>query len=211
MIEFLERGLVKASSQVEKRSIYKLDIRPCKACGYCMRQTSIQCAQEDDMKYLYPLVAQSDLLMLVSPIYLDGMTGPMKVFIDRLIALLKWEIEVHDSRVRHPAKDGVKDGLIGLMSASAFPETETFDPIIAHVKAISRNLNRRYAGEIIVPASGYLRRGGDWETILRMIESAGVHLAKNGRVPESVSSDIIPLISNEVFVRKLNAFIATLT
>ncbi len=176
-----------------------------------MRNISIQCAQKDDMKSLLPLVAQSDLLMLVTPIYVDGMTGPMKIFIDRLIALLKWEVEVHDGRVRHPTKEGVKDGFIGLISASAFPEPETFEPLLAHVKAICRNLGRDYAGEIIVPASGYLRRSGDWNAILGMIESVGVHLVKDGKIPKDFSSNLIPQVSKEEFVKKLNAFIATLT
>ena len=42
------------------------------------------------MESLLPLVAQSDILMLVTPVYLDGRTGPMKTFIDRLITLLEW-------------------------------------------------------------------------------------------------------------------------
>ena len=211
MIEALKRGLTGAGAEVTKRSVYKLDIRPCLACTNCMSKTPGICAQEDDMKYLLPLVAQSDLLMLVTPIYLDGITGPMKVFVDRLIPLLVRGVEMRDGRVRHPIREGVKRGKIGLMSASTFPEPETFDPLVAHVKAISRNLGREYAGEIIVPGRGYLMRRGDWDAVLRMIESVGAHIVNEGKIPGGISSKFFPQVSPDEFVRELNAFIATLS
>ena len=210
MIEALERGLTEAGSEVTKRSVYKLDIRPCQSCLTCMRKTPGRCAQEDDMESLLPLVAQSDLLMLVTPVYLDGMTGPMKTFIDRLIPLLEWGVEVRDGRVGHPLREGVKRGKIGLMSASAFPEPETFDPLVAHVKAISRNLGREYAGEILVPGGGHLRRRGDWDAVLGMIESVGAHIVNEGKIPGGISSNIFSQVSGDEFVRELNAFIAEL-
>ena len=211
MIEALERGLTEAGSEVTKRSVYKLDIRPCLSCLTCMRETPGRCAQEDDMEYLLPLVAQSDLLMLVTPVYLDGMTGPMKTFIDRLIPLLEWGVEIRDGRVRHPIREGVKRGKIGLMSASAFPEPETFDPIVTHVKAISRNLGREYAGEILIPGGGHLRRRGDWDAVLRMIESVGARIVNEGKIPGGVSSNICSQVSGDEFVRELNSFLTEIT
>ncbi|NYT16258.1 MAG: flavodoxin family protein [Methanomassiliicoccales archaeon] len=210
MIEALEKGLTDAGSEVTKRSVYKLDIRPCISCGTCMRKTPGICAQKDDMETLLTLVAHSDLLMLVTPIYLDGMTGPMKTFIDRLIPLLEWKVEVRDGRVGHPIRKGVKQGKIGLMSASTFPEPETFDPLVAHVKAISRNLKREYAGEILVPGRGHLIRRGGWDSVLEIIESVGAHLVKEGRIPENISSKFFPQITPEEFVRELNDYIAKL-
>jgi multimeric flavodoxin WrbA len=146
MIEALERGLTSAGAEVTKRNVYKLDIRPCRSCVTCMRTTPGICAQKDDMASLLHLVAQSDLLMLVTPIYLDGMTGSMKTFIDRLIPLFQEGAEVRDGRVGHPIREDVKRGKIGLMSACSWPEQDTFDPLVSHVKAICRNLGRKYAG-----------------------------------------------------------------
>ena len=210
MIQSLEKGLTSAGSEVTVKSVFKLDISPCQSCLTCSTKTPGICIQKDDMASLLPLVAQSDLLMLVTPIYLDGMTGQLKVFIDRLIPLFEHKVEVRDGRVGHTLRDDVKRGKIGLMSASAFPEPETFDPLIAHVKAICRNLSREYAGEIIVPGRGHLKRHGKWDSVLRMIESVGVSVVKVGAIPAGVSSKFFPQVSPDEFVRELNSFIATL-
>ena len=210
MIQSLEKGLTSAGSEVTVKSVFKLDISPCRSCLTCSIKTPGICIQKDDMASLLPLVAQSDLLMLVTPIYLDGMTGQLKVFIDRLIPLFEHKVEVRDGRVGHTLRDGVKRGKIGLMSASAFPEPETFDPLIAHVKAICRNLSREYAGEIIVPGRGHLKRHGKWDSVLKMIDSVGVSVVKVGAIPAGVSSKFFPQVSPDEFVRELNSFIATL-
>ena len=210
MIEALERGLTGAGSEVTKRNVYKLDIRPCRSCVTCMRKTPGICAQKDDMAALLPLVAQTDFLMLVTPVYLDGMTGSMKTFIDRLIPLFVEGAEVRDGRVRHRIREGVKRGKIGLMSACSWPEPETFDPLVSHVKAICGNLGREYAGEILVPGRGHLQRHGKWDTTLGIIESVGAMIVSEGYIPEGISSKFFSQVSPDEFVRDLNAFLAGL-
>jgi len=157
------------------------------------------------MESLLPLVAQSDILLLVTPVYLDGMTGPMKTFIDRLIPLLEGRVEIREGHLRHPLRESVKRGKIALMSASGFPELDTFDPLVAHVKAISRNLGREYAGEVLIPSGWHLRGQGDWDAVLRLIESAGAHIVKEGMIPIGISSKIHSLVSREEVARAVNA------
>lgn len=205
MIEALERGLTSAGSEVTKRSVSKLDIRPCRGCFTCWRGTPGRCAQEDDMQSLLPLVAQSDILFLVTPVYLDGMTGPLKTFVDRLIPLVEGKVERSDGRLRHPLREGVKPGKIAMMSGCGFPELDTFDPLVAHVKAISRNLRREYAGEILATSVGQLRKRGHWDAVLGMIESAGTHIVNEGRFPEGISSKIDSLVSSDEVLRGVNA------
>jgi multimeric flavodoxin WrbA len=205
MITALERGLTNAGSEVTTKRIYDLDIRPCQACAFCMKHTSMQCTQEDDMTSLYPLVAQSDLLLLVTPVYLDGMTGPMKTFVDRLLPLLEGRIEVRNDRARHPLRKVVKRGKIALLSACGFPESETFDPLVAHVKAICENLNREYAGEVLISGGGHIRRQGDWSKALGMIEVAGFYLVNKGRFPEGLSSQLHSLVSRDELIKEINS------
>lgn len=205
MIKALEKGLTAAGSEVNKKRIYDLDIRPCLGCSMtCMKKTPGICVHKDDMESLLPLVSQSDLLVLVTPVYLDGMTGPMKTFVDRLCPLLEGRMEIRDSRVRHPLREGVKRGKMALMSSCGFPELETFDPLVAHVKAISRNLWRDYAGEVLV-TSGFVKRRKHWDKILGMIEYAGVNLFTEGEIPEHITSNIQSLVSRDELINAANA------
>ena len=205
MIEALEMGLIKAGSEITRRRVYALDIKPCLGCFTCWRGTPGICTQEDDMGALLPLVAQSDLLLLVTPVYLDGMTGPMKIFIDRLLPLLEGRVEMRGGRLRHPLREGVKRGKIALMSHSGFPELDTFEPLVAHVKAICENLDREYAGEVLVPSGWHLRRRGAWDEILGLIASAGEYLVNEGKFPADISSNIHSMVLRDEVARAVNA------
>lgn len=56
-------------------------LMPCLSCYQC--QGEARCAQEDDMHTLYPLLAESDLVILASPIYFYGVSAQLKSVIDR--------------------------------------------------------------------------------------------------------------------------------
>ena len=205
MVESLEKGLKKAGSEVTRRSVIKLDIQPCCGCSRnCMIETPGVCIQKDDMQSLLPLVAQSDILILATPVYLDGMTGPLKTFVDRLLPLLESGLELRDGRFRHPVREGVKRGKVALISACGFPEMETFDPLVAHVKAICRNLGREYAGSVLISRYS-VRDQRQWDIVLEMMERAGTLLVKEGEIPEEITSKIHALISREELEKALKS------
>ena len=205
MIEALEKGLLEAGSDVTKKSVYSLGINPCQGCFSCWRGTPGRCTQRDDMDALLPLVGGSDILVLATPVYVDGMTGPLKTFLDRLIPLLMGRVEIRDGHMRHLVREGVKPGRVALLSGSGFSELDNFDPLVAHVKAASKNLGREYAGEVLVPSAWYLEGSDEIrDTVLEMIESAGAHLATEGRIPEDISLKIHSMVSRDEVVEKLN-------
>jgi len=205
LIEALERGLTKEGSEVVKRSVYSHDINPCLGCFSCWRGTPGVCSQRDDMDALLPLVGETDLLVLATPVYVDGMTGPMKTFLDRLIPLLMGRVEIRDGHIRHLVREGVKRGRVALISGSGFSELDNFDPLVAHVKAATKNLGREYAGEVLVPSAWYLGGSDDIrETVLGNIESAGAHLVTEGKIPGEISSQIHAMVSRDDVVEKLN-------
>ena len=156
------------------------------------------------MKMLLPLVAQSDILTLATPVYVDGMTGPMKTFLDRLIPLLKGRVELRDDHIRHIVREDVKRGKVVLLSASGFAEMDNFDPLVAHVKAASRNLGREYAGEILFPGGWLLRGSEAMDEVTGMVRSAGAELVEKGRIPGDLSSKIHERVSRDDVMDALN-------
>ncbi len=156
------------------------------------------------MKTLLPLVAQSDILTLATPVYVDGMTGPMKTFLDRLIPLLKGRVELRDGHTRHIVREDVKRGKVVLLSASGFAELDNFDPLVSHVKAASRNLGREYAGEILFPGGWFLKHSKAMDEVTGMVRSAGVELVEKGKIPGGLSSKIHGLVSRDEVIDALN-------
>jgi multimeric flavodoxin WrbA len=60
-----------------------LDISECDGCFACWKG-KYACRKADDMRDLYPKIAEADAIVLGSPVYWFGPTAIMKAFIDRL-------------------------------------------------------------------------------------------------------------------------------
>ena len=207
ILDSLEKGLMNAGSETIRIDIYNQKIQPCKGCFICWTRTPGKCIQKDDMESLLPQVAQSDILVLVTPVYVDGMTGPMKTFLDRMIPLLKGRVELRDDHMRHVTRDTTKISKMVLLSASGFSELDNFDPLVSHVQAISRNLGCEYAGEVLVPSGWVLgRRSEDKDNVSAIIEKAGFNLVKVGKIPSSISSEISSFVSRSEVVDAMNQY-----
>lgn len=191
LLRILEKGLREAGSEVIRKNVYQLNINPCQSCFSCWTKTPGECIQNDDMVSVLPLVAESDLLVLATPVFVDGMTGPLKILLDRLIPLM----------------DNVKNGGILLVSAAGFTEIDNFDPLVSHVKAAALNLGRDYIGEILVPSGWFIRRNeDDWSKLDTMVTSAGKGLVKTGKISQDISKEIASLVSREKVVEALNEY-----
>ncbi|MDR2944566.1 MAG: flavodoxin family protein [Methanosarcinales archaeon] len=66
-------------------NLAKMDIGCCLGCEVCRKTGS--CARKDDMRALYDELKTADALIISTPIYMGGMTGQLKTFIDRCFAL----------------------------------------------------------------------------------------------------------------------------
>ena len=72
------------SDEVETELIFLGDynIRGCTGCEGC--KDTFKCVIKDDMQKIYPLIINSDAIILGSPTYFYNITSDMKVFIERL-------------------------------------------------------------------------------------------------------------------------------
>ena len=202
----LEKGLNKTNPTISTKYVYKLNVNPCQGCFSCWSKTPGQCIHKDDVAKLLPLVADSDILILATPVYVDGMTGPLKTLLDRFIPLIKGRLELRDDHMRHIVREEVKRGKIALVSSSGFAEMDNFSPLVTHVKALSRNLGRDYVGEVLVPSAWYYMF--DEQVLglaLELVESAGEELGVGGMIPCDVSDKISSLVSREKVVEALNS------
>jgi multimeric flavodoxin WrbA len=62
------------------------DIKPCTGCAHCMMNDG-ECAIKDDMQPLYEKIINADALVVGSPTYFLDVSGAVKCFIDRNMAL----------------------------------------------------------------------------------------------------------------------------
>ncbi|MHA1637664.1 MAG: flavodoxin family protein [Candidatus Thorarchaeota archaeon] len=205
---FIE-GIESAGANVDLVYVERQNIGSCRGCFTCWTKTPGKCVKSDDMEAILDKMASADIIVIGTPLYVDGMTGTMKMLLDRSIPLLQGKFELRDDHCRHPLREHVKNGKMVLVSVSGFTELDNFDPLIAHVKALSKNINREYVGAIIRPIAHlipYLEKQGiPVEDVYASIRSAGVELIENGAFSEQTLKILErELVSREMYIQGAN-------
>lgn len=162
------------------------------------------------MQNIYPKLAGSDILVIATPVYIDGMNSQMKKVIDRCYALLEPIFEIKNGHTRHSRRPQFKPGKIVLVSVCGHPEMDNFDPLVTHMKAICRNLDREYAGALLRPIAWFLpiakQKGIPINGVYDAAKNAGRQLVQDGKMKsktlEKVSQKLVP---QETFVQSINA------
>lgn len=82
LINAVLEGAKEMGAEVEAVNLIDLDIKFRNACSACFQEG--KCAEDDDFPELYTKIKAADGLVLGSPVYIDQVTGQMKMFIDRM-------------------------------------------------------------------------------------------------------------------------------
>jgi multimeric flavodoxin WrbA len=204
MLTALEKGLQIENPEIITKNVYQLKLKPCQGCVSCWTQTPGKCIQKDDMENVLPLIAESDILILATPVYVDGMTGRLKTLIERMLPLVKGRVELRNDHMRHLPRDPKKQGKIVLVSPSGFTERDNHAPLVSHVKGIAKHLGYSYVGEILAPGFRWGYNEENQRKALEIISDAGEELVKNGSISSNVSEMLSELASREKAVETLN-------
>ncbi len=86
---FVLAGAKDAGAEVDIIEIADLRITPCTACESCSLDG--KCVFADDLSVAYDRMLDADGLVLASPVYVDSVSGQMKIFIDRLADAMHYQ------------------------------------------------------------------------------------------------------------------------
>lgn len=81
------RGAREAGAETKIFNLNALNIKGCQACYKCQTPDG-RCVQKDDMAQLYDEIFSAEAVVIGSPVYMLQVTGQMKIFVDRLFALM---------------------------------------------------------------------------------------------------------------------------
>jgi len=214
---FLE-GMKEVGAEVELFYTRKLKINPCRGDFICWLKTPGECWQKDDMQMLYPKLREAEIYVFGTPVYVDGVSGPMKNLLDRMIPGAQPFFELRDGHCRHLLREGHKYGKVVLVSNCGFWEMDNFDPLLVHTKAFCRNGAMEFAGALLRPHGEALRpmmeMGISLDDVFEAAREAGRQLVKDGRMSAEtlniVSRELVPLemyikAASEMFQQTLDA------
>jgi multimeric flavodoxin WrbA len=190
-------GMREAGAEVELFYTKRLNINPCQGEFNCWLKTPGKCFQKDDMEMLIPKLAEAEVWVLATPVYVGGMSGPLKNLIDRMLPLLEAFYGLRDGHCCKNRREGTKSGKIVLVSNCGFWEMDTFDALLTHMKAICTTFDREFAGALLRPHGTAINRHiirGRIDDIFDAAKEAGRQLVVDG----GMSSDTLKVVGREL-------------
>lgn len=82
LVQAALQGAEEAGAETECIDLWMYELQHCTGCMLCHRLG--ECVHRDDFMEILRMLAEADGVVLGSPVYVDNVTGVMKVFIDRL-------------------------------------------------------------------------------------------------------------------------------
>ncbi len=161
---------------IETELIYlgDYDIKGCRGCEGC--KDTFKCVIKDDMQKLYPLILESDAVVLGSPTYFYNVSADMKAFLDRCYS---FEVFSEDDR---SVWMGINEALGGKYAvAIAVCEQHTEDDMGFAAEAMSKSLESLgYRVIDVVKILGLFKMGEAAKNneVLAQAKRAGEKLAK---------------------------------
>ncbi|MGB9616020.1 MAG: flavodoxin family protein [Desulfomonilaceae bacterium] len=203
-------GAVSAGAHVEEVFLNKRKIKPCLGCLHCWLKTPGVCIQKDDQAALLEMCKQTDVFVLATPVYVDGMTGQTKIFLDRLVPLAKPEFILVDNHCRHPVSNHRKWKFV-LISNCGFHEMDNFDALVLHCRKMCLNFGSEYAGHLLRPHGPLLAyRDAFSEAVGKVLEAAqkaGEELVRSGVLSAETSSQVSQeIVSQTDYMQMVNQF-----
>lgn len=203
-------GVKEAGATIDIAYLARKRIEPCVGCFSCYAKTPGKCIHDDDMVQLAERIKAADTLVFATPLYIDGMPGLAKKFIDRLVTFMDPHFEIEAGHVRHPLRWRFPEKMF-LLAVCGYPGTRNFDPLVLHFERICQNFHSKFCGTLLRPAifSVLLTRKypDKIREVLDAVRSAGRQLVSQGKVDmETLAAISTDICSAEELVRTANSY-----
>lgn len=207
--EFLA-GAQEAGAEVENIFLVHKKIHHCLGCFVCWIKTPGICGIKDDVQELLNKYIESDIVVYASPLYVGGMTGIMKNFIDRSIPLAKPQILKSDEGVSYHPNRYEKQPKIVLLSNCGFPEQCHFKYFRNVFDYMNDNINSNIIAEIY-RSQGELLKHDDFLLMpflngyKKVLRTAGREIVENQALSEKTKLDLEkPIVPIEMYRAQAN-------
>ncbi len=209
--EFLA-GATARGARAEQVFLSEKKIAHCMGCFKCWTATPGKCFINDDMADLMDMVMSSDLIVLATPLYVDGVTAIMKDFMDRLIPLVDPHFEEDANGEWRHVKRFSSYPDIAVISNCGMPGRQHFQVLKLHFRRMARNIHSKVTAEIYLDAGELLK---NQVLILKPIiakyrkslRKAGEEVATDGVIsPKTEAKLEKPLISASMYIKEANKY-----
>jgi len=93
LVEWFTEGARSKSAKVElvHAAFLKYKFPGCTSCRLCQKQEAYGCVIEDDANLVLRKMTAADVIVMATPLYFFSASAQLKVLIDRMFSLYKWD------------------------------------------------------------------------------------------------------------------------
>jgi len=112
LVEWFSEGCRSQGAEVEvvSAAFLKYKSTGCTSCRACQKSDKYECVINDEAKPVLARMAQADVIVMATPLYFFGPSAQLKLVMDRMFSLYKWDNEA--GTMKTPLK-GKKLALLG--------------------------------------------------------------------------------------------------
>ncbi len=211
LIERIFQGASEAGGQCEEVTLARLKINRCLGCERCHTPASyLRCVYDgkDDVRAVFDKIAGAEVVIYATPVYVFGMSGLMKIFLDRINATSDVGImrATHSGLMFHHIDPSVcSKPLVSLVCCDNLEDATTRNAV-SYFRTYARFMDAPLVGEL-VRNGGRLMGHGDHPERAAMLpgiprvyaafEQAGRELAQDGCIRRATqrraSQEIVPV------------------
>ncbi len=212
MVDEFLAGASKAGADTKQIYLSTKKIGSCMGCFKCWIHTPGKCIIKDDMTELLEEVITSDLIIMATPLYVDGVTGIMKHFMDRFIPLADPRFEKDENGGWRHKKRFTKYPDIMIISNCGMPGREHFQVLELHFRRMARNFHSSVIAEIYIDTGELLKNlipllKPVIPNYKKNLRNAGVEFVESGKISDKTSKKLSkPLLEEDMFIREANKY-----
>jgi FMN-dependent NADH-azoreductase len=212
MVDLFLQGAMEAGADVEYILLAKKDIKPCKGCMSCWLKTPGKCIIDDDVEILLDKYINADIVVFASPVYVGGVTGIMKNFIDRSIPLADPHFGKNDRGETTHYSRFEKEPDIVLISNCGFPEQYHFNYFRSTFEYIVRHSGSNIIAEIYRGQGEMLGIDNPFVAVLlasykERLKKAGREVVETRCLSEKLKQDLEkPLVPYDQYIEMANKY-----
>ena len=135
---FLEE-LTSGGATLSNYTLVNMNVASCKGCYRCQDVANeYGCYQQDDMHAIAKSIIESDLIVLVTPIYTWFCTTELKTVLDRFYGLAKY--------YRSAEGNFVEGKRIAILATHGYDAAYAADPFVIGIQRMCEHYHMRYDG-----------------------------------------------------------------
>jgi len=204
---FCEGIIEKTNANIETINLNKLDIKDCKGCFVCWKDTPGVCCIKDDMQEMLEKIKSADIIIWSFPLYYFSLPSRIKAFMDRQLPLMLPFMDKNALGGAHPKRYDSSHQKNVIISSCGFYTTE--NNYIAVNAQFDRILGKGNYTSIFCAQGEILRTkemSNFTSSYFQSVRNAGAELVEFGEISEdtkkSLNKNFLP---REIYERMADA------